>query len=63
MRDRYLLYAGSGLLSISIRVSNYYMAQGRAIRRMVSLFDNIEDLVAENDRRLEDDNDEDSTIE
>lgn len=30
---------------------------------MVSLFDNIEDLVAENDRRLEDDNDEDSTIE
>lgn len=30
---------------------------------MVSLFDNIEDLIAENDRRLEDDNDEDSTIE
>ncbi|KAG2749561.1 hypothetical protein P692DRAFT_201672739, partial [Suillus brevipes Sb2] len=44
------------------RISNYYMAQGRAIRRIVSLFDNIEDLVAENDRRLEDDDDENSTI-
>ncbi|KAG1730221.1 hypothetical protein EDD22DRAFT_853026 [Suillus occidentalis] len=38
------------------------MAQGRAIRRVVSLFDNIEDLVTENDRRLEDDSDQDSTI-
>ncbi|KAG2745192.1 hypothetical protein P692DRAFT_20742051 [Suillus brevipes Sb2] len=33
--------------------TNYYMAQGRAIRRVVALFDNIEDLVNENDRRSE----------
>ncbi|KAG2748977.1 hypothetical protein P692DRAFT_201714058, partial [Suillus brevipes Sb2] len=30
--------------------------QGRAIRRVVALFDNVEDLIAENDRRYEDDN-------
>ncbi|KAG1761325.1 hypothetical protein EDD22DRAFT_780014 [Suillus occidentalis] len=36
--------------------SNYYAAQGRAIRRVVALFDNVEDLIAENDRRYEDDN-------
>ncbi|KAG2095696.1 uncharacterized protein F5147DRAFT_717834 [Suillus discolor] len=35
------------------RQSNQYMAQGRAIRRVVSLFDNVEDLVTENDRRYE----------
>ncbi|KAG2740161.1 hypothetical protein P692DRAFT_201684495, partial [Suillus brevipes Sb2] len=35
------------------RQSNYYMAQGRAIRRVVSLFDNVEDLVTENDRRCD----------
>jgi len=27
------------------------MAQGRALRRVVALFDNIEDLISENDRR------------
>ncbi|KAG1902408.1 uncharacterized protein F5891DRAFT_1186519 [Suillus fuscotomentosus] len=35
------------------RQSNHYMAQGRAIRRIVSLFDNVEDLVTENDRRYD----------
>jgi hypothetical protein len=38
------------------------MAQGRAIRRIVSLFDSIEDLIAENDRRHQEDN-EDHTFE
>ncbi|KAG1759561.1 hypothetical protein EDD22DRAFT_782396 [Suillus occidentalis] len=35
------------------RQMNQYMAQGRAIRRVVALFDNVEDLVTENDRRYE----------
>lgn len=48
--------------AVKQRQSNHYMAQGRALRRVVSLFDNIEDLVTENDRRLEDDSDQDSTI-
>ncbi|KAG1847428.1 hypothetical protein C8R48DRAFT_543442, partial [Suillus tomentosus] len=39
-----------------------YVAKGRAIRRVVALFDSIEDLVAENDRRYESD-DPDTTIE
>ncbi|KAG2737551.1 hypothetical protein P692DRAFT_20761462 [Suillus brevipes Sb2] len=43
------------------RQSNYFMAQGRAIRRVVTLFDNVEDLVTENDRRYEDD-DEDTSV-
>lgn len=38
------------------------MTQGRAIRRMVSLYDSIEDLIRENDRRCDTDND-DVTIE
>lgn len=38
------------------------MAQGRAIRRVVTLFDNVEDLVTENDRRIEDDG-EDTNVE
>lgn len=41
---------------------NYYMAQGRAIRRAVALFDNIEDLVSENDRRY-DAEDEETSLE
>ncbi|KAG1728863.1 uncharacterized protein EDB91DRAFT_1085945 [Suillus paluster] len=36
-------------------------SQGRAIRRIVALFDNVEDLIAENDRRYEG-GDEDHTI-
>ncbi|KAG1893095.1 uncharacterized protein F5891DRAFT_963477, partial [Suillus fuscotomentosus] len=39
-----------------------YLAQGRAIRCVVTLFDSIEDLVTENDRRYEDDGDEDATL-
>jgi hypothetical protein len=31
----------------------FYIAQGRAIRRMVILYTNLEDLIAENDRRYE----------
>ncbi|KAG1798921.1 uncharacterized protein HD556DRAFT_1231960 [Suillus plorans] len=43
---------------------NYYMAQGRALRRVVTLFDNIENLVAENDRRSDDEQrDQDTTLE
>ncbi|KAG1855543.1 hypothetical protein C8R48DRAFT_609234, partial [Suillus tomentosus] len=37
------------------RQTNYYLAQGRGIRRIVALFDNIEDLVTENDRRYDED--------
>ncbi|KAG1825178.1 hypothetical protein EV424DRAFT_1320325 [Suillus variegatus] len=43
------------------RQSNYYIAQGRVIRRVVSLFDNIEDLVIENDRRCDLNDDEETT--
>jgi hypothetical protein len=41
------------------------MSQGRAIRRLVILFDNIEDLINENDRRCDigDDEDLEETIE
>ncbi|KAG2740324.1 hypothetical protein P692DRAFT_201728313 [Suillus brevipes Sb2] len=35
------------------RKTTYYVSQGRAIRRMVVLYDPIEDLIAENDRRCE----------
>ncbi|KAG1729819.1 hypothetical protein EDD22DRAFT_853061 [Suillus occidentalis] len=46
------------------RETNYFMSQGRAIRRMVSLYDSIEDLINENDRRCEnDDGDVDVTLE
>ncbi|KAG1815365.1 hypothetical protein EV424DRAFT_1541073 [Suillus variegatus] len=44
------------------RQSNYYLAQGRGLRRIVALFDSIKDLVNENDRRYDDDSDEDATI-
>ncbi|KAG2085492.1 hypothetical protein BD769DRAFT_1681678 [Suillus cothurnatus] len=44
------------------RQSNYYMAQGRAIRRVISLFDNVEDLVTENDRRYDLNDDEETTV-
>ncbi|KAG2117611.1 hypothetical protein DEU56DRAFT_748001 [Suillus clintonianus] len=45
------------------RQTNYYIAQGRAVRRVVALFDNIEDLVVENDRRCDADEDAETTIE
>jgi hypothetical protein len=40
------------------------MSQGRAIRRIVALFDSIEDMIVENDRRCDhEDDDHDMTIE
>jgi hypothetical protein len=46
------------------RQTIYYMAQGRGIRRVVALYDGIEDLVAENDRRYDlDDDDDVETVE
>ncbi|KAG1865087.1 hypothetical protein C8R48DRAFT_772790 [Suillus tomentosus] len=35
------------------RKTTFYVAQGRAIRRMVVLYTDLEDLIAENDRRYE----------
>ncbi|KAG1804078.1 hypothetical protein EV424DRAFT_1351413 [Suillus variegatus] len=43
------------------RQTNYYVAQGRAIRRIVTLFDSLEDLVAENDRRYDVEEDAETT--
>ncbi|KAG2739649.1 hypothetical protein P692DRAFT_20757148 [Suillus brevipes Sb2] len=43
------------------RKTTYYVSQGRAIRRMVILYNPIEDLVKENDRRCEE-TDDDSTV-
>ncbi|KAG1810746.1 hypothetical protein EV424DRAFT_1542864 [Suillus variegatus] len=37
------------------RKTTYYVAQGRVVRRMVVLYTSLEDLVAENDRRYEED--------
>ncbi|KAG2131638.1 hypothetical protein DEU56DRAFT_740020 [Suillus clintonianus] len=39
--------------AVKQRETNYYMSKGRAIRRIVTLFDNIEDLICENDRRCD----------
>lgn len=40
------------------------MSKGRAIKRIVTLFDSIEDLIGENDRRCDNDDDDDNvTIE
>ncbi|KAG1733471.1 hypothetical protein EDB19DRAFT_1639685, partial [Suillus lakei] len=44
------------------RNTNYYIAQGRAICRMVVLYTSLEDLIAENDRRYEEGS-EDATAE
>ncbi|KAG2138107.1 uncharacterized protein EDB93DRAFT_1253488 [Suillus bovinus] len=45
---------------IIVRETNYFMSQGRAIRRMVTLYDSLEDLINENDKRCnrEDNNDD-----
>ncbi|KAG1887866.1 hypothetical protein F4604DRAFT_1570638 [Suillus subluteus] len=45
------------------RQSNYYLAEGRAIRCVITLFDNVEDLVTENDRRYDLNDDEESNVE
>ncbi|KAG1779364.1 hypothetical protein EV702DRAFT_1195327 [Suillus placidus] len=41
----------------------YYVSQGRAICHMVDLYTPIEDLIAENDRRCEEENNRDTTPE
>ncbi|KAG1760283.1 hypothetical protein EDD22DRAFT_781361 [Suillus occidentalis] len=48
--------------AVKQRETNYYVSKGRAIRRIVTLFDGIEDLIAENDRRCEDEPDENSPV-
>ncbi|KAG2125233.1 hypothetical protein BD769DRAFT_1358463 [Suillus cothurnatus] len=48
--------------SLYSRQTNYYVAQGRAIRRVVTLFDSLEDLVTENDRRYDDEEDAETTL-
>ncbi|KAG1844150.1 hypothetical protein F4604DRAFT_1980499 [Suillus subluteus] len=44
------------------RQSNHYIASGRAIRHVVTLFDNVEDLVTENDRRYDLTGDEETNV-
>ncbi|KAG1786249.1 uncharacterized protein HD556DRAFT_1248501 [Suillus plorans] len=46
---------------IKQRKTTYYVAQGRAIRRMVVLYTSLEDLVAENDHRYKEGSPEDNT--
>lgn len=49
---------------MTVREINYYVSKGRAIRHIVSLFNSIEDLIAENDQRCDSDElDENLTIE
>jgi hypothetical protein len=42
------------------RETNYYMSKGRSLRRVVTLYDTIEDLICENDRRCESDGEDDN---
>ncbi|KAG2117454.1 hypothetical protein DEU56DRAFT_919058 [Suillus clintonianus] len=48
--------------AIKEKQTNYYIAQGRGLKRIVTLFDSIEELVAENDRRYDDNSEEDATL-
>ncbi|KAG2097257.1 uncharacterized protein F5147DRAFT_778060 [Suillus discolor] len=48
---------------IKQRKTTYYVAQGRAIHRMVMLYTSLEDLIAENDCRYEEGSPEDNTTE
>ncbi|KAG1900167.1 uncharacterized protein F5891DRAFT_1034487 [Suillus fuscotomentosus] len=48
---------------IKQRKTTYYVAQGRAIRRMVVLYTSLEDLVAKNNHRYEEGSPEDNTTE
>ncbi|KAG1794642.1 uncharacterized protein HD556DRAFT_1308000 [Suillus plorans] len=45
--------------AVKQRETNYFMSQGRAIRRMVTLYDSVEDLINENDRRCDIEGDDD----
>ncbi|KAG1775004.1 hypothetical protein EV702DRAFT_1236929 [Suillus placidus] len=44
------------------RQSNYYITEGRAIRHIIALFDNVEDLITKNDRRSDSHYDEENTV-
>ncbi|KAG2029441.1 hypothetical protein BDR03DRAFT_880767, partial [Suillus americanus] len=44
------------------RKTTYYIAQGRAIRRLVVLYASLEDLVSENDHRYEDQSEDAATL-
>jgi hypothetical protein len=58
------IYTYFSSFTMNFREINYYMSKGRAIRRIVTLFDNIEDLIGENDRRCDlDSEDENVTLE
>ncbi|KAG2110411.1 hypothetical protein DEU56DRAFT_920178 [Suillus clintonianus] len=48
--------------AVKEKQTNYYVAQGRAIKRIVTLFDTIEDLVTENDRRCDVEEDAESSL-
>ncbi|KAG1894311.1 uncharacterized protein F5891DRAFT_961789 [Suillus fuscotomentosus] len=49
--------------AIKRRETNYYISKGRAIQCIVTLYDALEDLIAENDRRCDDQqSDEDSPV-
>ncbi|KAG1782295.1 hypothetical protein EV702DRAFT_1191957 [Suillus placidus] len=45
--------------AVKQRETNYFMSQGRALRRIVALFDSIEDMIGENDRRCDLEGDDD----
>ncbi|KAG2057331.1 hypothetical protein BDR06DRAFT_1005342 [Suillus hirtellus] len=47
--------------AVKQRETNYYVLKGRAIRRTVTLFDNIEDLICENDRQCDLGNEDENT--
>lgn len=48
--------------AIKERQTNYYIAQGRALRRVVTLYDSVEELVNENDRRYDAEEDAEATV-
>ncbi|KAG1739742.1 hypothetical protein EDB19DRAFT_1908761 [Suillus lakei] len=48
--------------AVKERQTNYYIAQGRAVRRVVALFDSVKDLVTENDRRYNIDENAEATL-
>ncbi|KAG1765296.1 hypothetical protein EV702DRAFT_981610 [Suillus placidus] len=62
VKARYDYHSFSWLCSPFVRQTNYYLAQGRGVRRVVALFDSIEDLIAENDRQYDDDDNKDATL-
>ncbi|KAG2049200.1 hypothetical protein BDR06DRAFT_894125 [Suillus hirtellus] len=48
--------------AVKLRETNYYMSKGRAIRRIVTLFDTVEDMISKNDRRCDLDKDKDDNV-